>query len=150
MTDREKDYIRGRKPVLDSGQVKGKDADPVYHSARVRHRPLRKIVPLLAFAFIALLIAREEIPAVRDGLERVFSPAEWQAKQTCRTAAFARAERGEFARMLEPGTVNKTNDGFYIEQLLIGEMGQAGNEVAVEYSCYLDSAGQLVKLNRLE
>jgi hypothetical protein len=45
--------------------------------------------------------------------------------------------------------VHKTENGAYVDRLVLGEMDQDGAEQKVEYTCYLDSAGVLVKLNRL-
>lgn len=150
MNKRQKDYIRGRQSVLDEEQVNELKTDRFEHSSRKRSRPFRKLIPLLAFAFIALMIARQEIPAVGGAWERMINPDEWLAKQTCQKAAIESIERKEFARILKSGKVNKTTDGLYIERLVIGEMGRSGNEIPVEYSCYLDSEGALVKLNRIE
>jgi len=150
MDKRHKDYIRGRKSVLDEEQVNELKADRFDHSSRKREHPFRKLIPLLVFAFIALMIAKQEIPAVSNAWERMVAPDEWLAKQTCQKAALESIERQEFARILKPGKVNKTTDGLYIERLVVGEMSQSGNEISVEYSCYLDSAGELVKLNRIE
>ena len=140
MSERHKDHVRGRRSVLDTGRVAGVK----------RSRPFRKIIPLLAFAFVIVMIAREEIPVFSNAWERTFEPEAWLAKQVCQKAALESIERREFARILESGEVNPTNDGLYIDQLLIGEMGLSGNEVSIEYSCYLDSEGALVKLNRIE
>ena len=150
MDKRHKDYIRGRKSVLDEEQVNELKTDRFDHSSRKRSRPLRNFIPLLAFAFIAFMIAKEEIPAVSNAWERMVAPDEWLAKQTCQKAALESVERMEFARILKSGKVNKTTDGFYIERLVIGEMGLSGNEISIEYSCYLDSAGELAKLNRIK
>jgi hypothetical protein len=139
MNKRQKDYIRGRSSVLDNDQV----AD------RKRNRPFRKIIPLLVFAFIALMIARQEIPAVGSAWERVVAPDVWLARQNCQKAALENVKRREFSRILKPGKVNRTTDGLYIERLVIGAMGESGNEVANEYSCYLDSNGTLVRLNQV-
>lgn len=149
MNKQQKDYIRGRKAVLDEAQVNALETDRFDHSSRKRSRPFRILVPILAFAFIALMIARQEIPAVSDALERMITPDDWLAKQTCQKAALASVERKEFARILKSGKVNKTTDGLYIERVVIGEMGRSGNEISVEYSCYLNSAGELVQLNRI-
>lgn len=145
MNRQHKDYIRGRKSVLDDQQV---NTDRLDRSPKKRQRPLRKVIPLLVFAFIALMIAREEIPLVGSTWERLVSPDKWLARQSCEKAAVASVQRKEFARILKPGTVNKTTDGWYIERLQIGEMGQSGDEIPVEYSCYLDAAKNLVTLNR--
>jgi len=150
MDKRHKDYIRGRKSVLDEEQVNELKTDRFDNSSRKQSHPFRKLIPLLAFSFIALMIAKEEIPAVSNAWEQMVAPNEWLAKKTCQKAALASIERQEFARILKPGKVNKTTDGLYIERLVVGEMGQSGNEISFEYSCYLDSAGELVKLNRIE
>ena len=150
MNKRDKDYIRGRRSVLDEEQVNELKTDRFDRTSRQRNRPFRKIIPVLIFAFIAFMIAREEIPAVSDAWERMIAPDEWQAKQTCQKAALESAERLEFTRILKPGKISKTTDGLYIERLVIGEMGQSGKEVSINYSCYLDSTGNLVKLNRIE
>jgi len=150
MNKRDKDYIRGRRSVLDEEQVNELKTDRFDRTSRQRNRPFRKIIPVLIFAFIAFMIAREEIPAVSNAWERMIAPDEWQAKQTCQKAALGSVERQEFTRILKPGKVNKTTDGLYIERLVIGEMGLSGKEVSINYSCYLDSTGNLVKLNRIE
>ncbi len=149
MSERDKDHIRGRRSVLDKEQVNALKLDRSGHLTRKRNRSFKKIIPLLAFAFIVLMIAREEIPAFSSAWERMFAPDEWLAKQTCQKAAIGRVEHKEFARILQSGEVNQTNDGLYIDRLVIGEMGQSGNEVPIEYSCYLDNEGKLVKLNRI-
>ena len=150
MNKRDKDYIRGRRSVLDEEQVNELKTDRFDRTSRQQNRPFRKIIPVLIFAFIAFMIAREEIPAVSNAWERMIAPDEWQAKLTCQKAALGSAERQEFTRILKPGKVNKTTDGLYIERLVIGEMGRSGNEISINYSCYLDSTGNLVKLNRIE
>lgn len=150
MDKRQKDYIRGRKSVLDEEQANELKTDRFGRSSRKRSRPFRNFIPILAFAFIALMIAIQEIPAVGDAWERMVAPDEWIAKQTCKEAAIESVERKEFARILKSGKVNRTTDGLYIEKLLLGEMGRSGDEISIEYSCYLDSEGALVKLNRIE
>jgi len=100
--------------------------------------------------FIVFLIARQEIPAVNDAWERTITPDKWLAKKTCQNAALESVKRREFARILRSGKVNKTTDGLYIENVVIGEMAVSGNEVSIEYSCYLTSEGDLIKLNRIE
>ncbi len=148
MKDRHKDHIRRRSSVFESNQTDHLDDDR-YETPSQHTRPGRKLIPLLMFAAVGFLIAWNEIPAVNNAWDRIFSPDKWMAKQTCQKAAVEQSQRKEFARLLKPGKVNKTNDGIYIDRLIIGEMGQSGDEERVEYSCYLDSGGKLVKLNRL-
>ena len=150
MDNRSKDYIRGRRTVLDNDQLTdGTQASPAV-SSRTPRRSIKRLVPLFIFGVIALLIAREEVPAVSDAWERTFNPEQWLANKACQTAALDSIERKEFARILKRGEVNRTTDGLYIDNLVIGEMSVSGNEVAVEYTCYLNGAGELVNLNRID
>ena len=102
MNKRDKDYIRGRRSVLDEEQVNELKTDRFDRTSRQRNRPFRKIIPVLIFVFIAFMIAREEIPAVSDAWERMIVPDEWQAKQACQKAALGSVERQEFTRILKP------------------------------------------------
>lgn len=150
MDERHKDHLRRRSSVLQKNQLDdGHLDDDSYAVPRQHDRPGRKIIPLLLVALFAFIIAWNEIPAVSNAWERSFNPDKWLAKQTCQKAALDHSERKEFARLLKPGKVNKTSNGVYIDRLVIGEMGPAGDEVRVEYSCYLDSEGKLAKLNRV-
>ncbi|MFQ5645183.1 MAG: hypothetical protein ACE5FQ_16015 [Thiogranum sp.] len=150
MNERRRDAIRRRSSVLDEEQTARADTGAVHVKRSHHDRPLRKIVPLLVFLAIAFLIARQEIPAVADAWQRLVAPDNWRAQQLCQQAAVARSGHREFTRVLKPGRVNRTSDGKYIDRLVIGEMGQSGDEVPVEYSCYVDSEGRLAKLNRIE
>lgn len=150
MDKRSKDYIRGRKSVLSEDQVAELQSRRSDYSSKERSRSFKRLVPLIIFGLFALLIAKQEIPAVNDAWERMVSPEKWMAKKTCQNEALESIERKEFARILKSGKVNKTTDGLYIEKLVIGEMGITGDEVAVEYTCYLTSAGELIKLNRIQ
>lgn len=110
---------------------------------------MRKLVPLLLLSVFAVIIAYEEVPAFTRWWEMVFFPTTWQAKNTCQQAALKRSNNPDYARILKPGKVHETKNGTYVDRLVLGEMGEDGIEQKVEYSCYLDSAGTLVKLNRL-
>ncbi|HHH43190.1 MAG TPA: hypothetical protein ENK49_03555 [Gammaproteobacteria bacterium] len=146
MDEQRRATIRRRASVLDEEQSAGAEGNTARRSRPVR--PLRRLVPLLAFLVIGFLIARQEIPAVRDAWDRLVTPQSWQARQTCQQAAIADAEHREFSRVLKPGRVNRTVDGIYIDRLLIGTMGESGTETRIEYTCYLDADGKLVKLHR--
>ena len=109
----------------------------------------RKLIPLLLIGAFGVLIAHEEIPAFAEWWEKAFSPGNWQVKKACQQAALKQSNNPNFARILKPGKAHKTANGAYVDRLVLGEMGQDGTEQKVEYTCYLDSAGALVKLNRL-
>jgi hypothetical protein len=151
MANHHPDYIKRRSSVLDRDQTEGeREGGARVASRRTNNRPFRKLIPFIILAVMAFLIAREEIPAVNSWWERMVSPENWLARQTCLNAAMERSEHKAFSRVLKTGKVNKTVDGLYIEQIVLGEMGSSGKEEAVRYSCYLDREGKLVKLNRLD
>ena len=107
-------------------------------------------MPILFVLVFAAIVAYNEVPAVAEAWERIVAPHAWHAKQVCRDAALAQAAQPAYARVLRPGRVHSTADGLYVERLILGEMSAAGSEVKVEYSCYVDSAGGLVRVNRLQ
>jgi hypothetical protein len=114
-----------------------------------RDSNLRKLIPLLLIGAFGVLVAHEEIPAFAEWWEKTFSPDIWEVKNTCQQAALKQSNNPNYARILKPGKVHKTENGTYVDHLVLGEMGQDGAEQKVEYTCYLDSGGVLVKLNRL-
>jgi hypothetical protein len=145
--DRRKKQTANRAQASDSDQAGGQR--PVYgRQQRERRSPLRKIVPVLFIAAIALLIARQEIPAVHDWWEMTFSPDSWRAQNSCRQAVIDDSGKGRYLRVLEPGDVHNTMDGPYVDNLLVVELGANGVEERVAYTCYLDKQGRLFRLNR--
>lgn len=150
MNDHHKDDVGSR-----SAQSR-EQADEQYYTmtARGRHQRqgshFRRLIPFLLIAAFGVLIAYKEIPAFADWWDRAFFPRIWQAKNTCQQAALKQSHNPDYARILKPGKVHRTANGAYVERLVLGEMGQDGAEQEVEYTCYLDSKGALVKLNRLE
>jgi hypothetical protein len=59
-------------------------------------------------------------------------------------AALASAKNPDFARIVESGSVNRTRNGYYVEGLIMGEMGETGEEVRQVVNCYVDPQGRLV------
>jgi hypothetical protein len=117
------------------------------HGERNRS-PLKKFIPLLLIATVALLIAREEVPAVAEWWQKTFSPDSWTAQNICKQAVIDRSGRGRYVRVLKAGEVHDTLDGPYVDGLLVVELAADGSEQRAEYSCYLDEAGKLFKLHR--
>lgn len=115
-----------------------------------RGRGLRRLMPVFIVAFIGLLVARQEIPAVGDWWDKIVAPQTWAMKQLCRQAALEASANRAFARLIDGGEVHDTVAGYYVEGLVLGEMGPEGTEQRVVYSCYLDRNRQLVKINRLD
>ena len=148
MIDRDKESVT-RREALSREEIEAQTQNG-YRSGRTRSRAPQRMIPFLILAFIAAIIARQEIPAVADWWEKTFSPEQWQMKQTCRDAAVEMSSNRAFARVIENGDVHETEDGFYLDRLVLGEMGQDGVEQRVEYTCYLSGARELVRLNRLD
>lgn len=152
MIDRNDDQIGRRKSVLERDRdALGTPAADMLFPRGARgsdRRILHRFIPILFFAAILLLIGYNEVPAVRDTWDRTFTPQQWSARQVCAKTALQRAPNSAFARVIERGNVHPTNEGLYIDGLVLGEMGEAGSEIRVEYTCYLNAAGELVSLTR--
>ncbi len=144
-SDMGRQSVPGREQETDAREV----AATAHGRARGRDGNLRKLIPLVLLGGAAVLIAREEIPAFANWWERAFFPERWQIKHTCQQAALTQSTNPDYARILKPGKVHDTENGAYVDRLVLGEMGQDGMERKIEYTCYLDAAGILVKINRL-
>ena len=114
---------------------------------RSRFRVERVLVPLVIAVFV-LVILSDHIPALNDAREKLLHPAEYRARKACHAAALAAAARPAYARIREPGKVHATQGASYVEGVSVGEMGEAGGEVAYEFSCYVDPDGKVVKTRK--
>ena len=146
MNERENETVERRKAAADN--TVGPESAYVREGRR-RRKNFGRLVPLLVMLVIAFLIAREEVALVNEWSEKTFDPDAWLAKNTCQQAALNRSENRQYARVLKPGELHETQDGLYIDRLVLGEMGASGAEERVEYSCYLDAQGRLHRLNRI-
>lgn len=119
---------------------------PYVHLRRAvpKRRPLRLLAPLV-FAAIVALILYDRVPAVRTAVDRVVRPAEHQAREVCQQTALAAASEPRYARVVAPGEVHRTGGAYYVERVVIGEMGADGNESRFTYNCYVDPAGALIR-----
>ena len=147
MNRRDRETV-SRQPVLERDQLEGAARRSV-NTGR-RRGGLRRLVPVLIVLIVVLLVAREEVPAVATWWEKSFAPQSWAVKQVCQQAALKLADNPDFVRVIDPGAVHETGNGFYLNGLVLGDMGATGVEQRVTYSCYTDSSYHLVKINRLE
>lgn len=108
----------------------------------------RRLLPALLFGAVIVVIAAQEMPAAGALLQRWFRPAEWQANEACATAALALATRPESARVIARGAVHATQGGFFVEDIVIGEMADAGGERRFSVACYTDGAGKVARADR--
>jgi hypothetical protein len=111
-----------------------------------RRHPAARLIPFAFMAAIGLLIAREEIPAVKDWWEQTFDAKTWRIREICRNAVLEDLGSGRYARLVQAGDVHNTKDGTYVKELRMAILGADGDEEMVEYNCYLDSDGRLFKL----
>ena len=107
-----------------------------------------KFIPLLILALFALFIATQEVPQVRDWLEGLLSPEKAAMRKACHAAAIVASRHPDFARLIEPGEFESTQGGFLVREVVMGEMGDNGNEVRYRVSCYLDGSGNIVRTYR--
>ena len=117
---------------------------------RKRNRPMRRLIPLLVLAAIAVMIARREIPAVETWWEKTFAAEQWALKETCRQAVMEAADGGRYLRIVRGGELHQTGDGPYIDGVTTVQLSDAGVELTVVYTCYLDRQGKLFRLSRHE
>jgi hypothetical protein len=109
---------------------------------------MKRLIPLIIVAAFAVIIARQEIPAVDDWWQKTFAPDEWQVKETCTQAVLAESKSRRYVRVLTKGEVHQTADGPYVEGLRIVVLGENGADEALYYTCYLTNDGQLFRLTR--
>ena len=113
---------------------------------REHKRRLHRLIPLLIFGTVAVLIAKEEIPAVDSWISRQLNAEAWNAGEACRQAALGRLEQPDFARLLKAGKVEKTHGGYYIGDISYAVLQSSGEEQQYRYSCNVTSAGEVVTI----
>lgn len=127
-------------------QIPEQQKPPYVHLRRTesRQRPLRLVAPLV-FLVIAALILYDQVPWVKASVDRMLWPAEHQAREVCQRSALAAAAEPRYARVAAPGEVHRTSGAYYVERVVIGEMGVDGNETRFTYNCYVDPTGALIR-----
>lgn len=119
----------------------------VSDTGRPRRR-MKGLIPLLIFGVVLITLASRDIDDLQMLFQRWTDPAAWQAGQVCQQAALDLAKQSDFARIIEGGKVHNTQKGFYVEDIEVGEMDDQGGEVQFVVSCYVDTAGQVVRADR--
>ncbi len=120
----------------------------VHAVSRRSRRRLGKAVPIAVFLVATGFILKEQIPAVDSWITRIFQPEAWQAIEACRQAAITAVERPDFARILEGGEAKATQKGYYVDNIVLGEMGARGSEVRSSFSCYVNTNGGVANTHR--
>ncbi len=124
--------------------------DPGSRRPSGHRRSPGRFVPLVVIVLIGLFILSQEVPAVNQWVQKLTAPERFAAGETCRRAALNAADHPGFARVRHSGTVHDTRDGFYVEGVEIGSLGDGGAETVFRYNCYVDREGNIVSSNRTE
>lgn len=93
-------------------------------------------------------VLKEQVPAVNDRIQAVLNPASFQAIKVCREAALSQSETPAFARLIRLGEAQATQNGYFVDGILLGEMDVQGGERQMAISCHVDALGDLVKAHR--
>lgn len=103
---------------------------------------------LSVMALFVFVIIKTEVPQVENWYQRLVNQEQWQAGENCRQAALKAATHTDFARIIKMGAVNPTENGYYVEGVVVGEMGNSGAEVYYGFSCYHKPDGSIVKTHK--
>lgn len=113
-----------------------------------RVRSLGPVLMTLILLGMGFMIAREEVPAMRDFLDSLIDPSAHRAVVACREAALAASSSPAFAVVVRGGEAQSTPGGYVVRNLVIGEMVPGEGEVQVAHTCHVDRSGKLVQLHR--
>ena len=113
---------------------------------RKHKQRLQRLIPLLIFGTVAVLIAKNEIPAVDSWINRMLDADAWNAGEACRQAALGQLEQPDFARLLKAGKVEQTSGGYYIGDILYAVLQSSGEELHYSYSCNVTATGEVVTI----
>ena len=113
---------------------------------REHKRRLHRFIPLLIFGTVAVLIAKQEIPAVDSWISRQLNAEAWNAGEACRQAALGQLEQPDFARLLKTGEVKQTSGGYYVGGVLYAVLQSSGEDLHFRYSCNVTATGEVVTI----
>ena len=109
---------------------------------------LGKVIATVGFMSIALLIAKQEIPQVANWIDQIADPGAWQAAEQCRKRALQASSQPAYARIVDTGKADATQNNFFVHDILVGEMGVSGSEQLFRFSCYVSNQGEVVKTSK--
>lgn len=127
-------------------EISSLKSDRTLRYQRERQRRVQRLLPLLVFAAIGVLIAKQEIPAVDRWLGRLIDADGWAAVEACTAAAIATTSNPAFARLVERGRAEATSDGFYVSKVVVAELDSAGVQQRYRISCNVSSTGEVVAI----
>ena len=95
-----------------------------------------------------LFILSEEFPVIRHSLDYYLAHDSWLARETCNSQSMTLGTTPDFMRIIDYGELHKTNNGYFIEKIVVGEMAKQGGELQFFVDCYTDQKGNLVRADR--
>jgi hypothetical protein len=136
------------KSSRDKEEITSLRSEGAMRREREHKRRLGRMIPLLIFAGVGLLIAKQEIPAVDGWISRLLDAEAWQSGEACRNAARAGIQQSGFARLLDSGQVERTAAGFYVGEVQFAVLQPSGDEQHYRFSCNVTHAGEVVAIGR--
>jgi hypothetical protein len=127
------------------------DYEPHMSADRGQGKPqsgFKKVLPFVIMGGIALFVVSNEIPGFRHAIEYYVAHDRWQAGESCASKALQLGSSPGFVRIIEQGDVHRTEKGFFIENIIVGEMAEQGGEQRFAVDCYADSGGNIVRADR--
>ncbi|MEA3413345.1 MAG: hypothetical protein U9R74_17690 [Pseudomonadota bacterium] len=103
----------------------------------------RSPAPLLIIGAFVLAAVYLASPRVQIAVESFLRPEAARARQGCLDAAQSQPNTPGFTRFLRYGKAHATPQGFYVDDVVIGEMSE-GFETELEFTCYIDRKGTIV------
>lgn len=117
-------------------------------TTRTRRNRMGLFIILPFMALIALIILKQEVPQFDSWVQRLWDEEKWRAGDSCRQEAIRSATRSDFARIIDNGIVHPTEKGYFVEEIVVGEMGDSGAELKFQFSCYTQTDGSIVKTHK--
>lgn len=110
-------------------------------------RPI-KLIPVIFIIIFATLILRDQFPQVDDFFRSILQPEAHAAIINCRESALLQSETPDFARIIKWGEASKTQNGFLVDHLVIGEMKEGEGELWINIICHTKTSGEVVMVHR--
>jgi hypothetical protein len=132
----------------DRNKISSLRSEGALRREREHKQRLGRIIPLLIFAAVGLLIAKQEFPVVDHWISRLINPQAWEAGEACRSAAQAAMPQSGFTRLQNSGHVERTTAGYYVSDVQFAVLQSSGEEQGFRFSCNVTHAGEVVAIRR--
>lgn len=134
---------------MDEGEEQDLDIGEIRPRRRSGRRKLiNRLIPIVMIGFMAIVVLRQEIPAFNDFFLSNSDPQGFAAIKACRDAALENATVEQYKRLIRHGESHLTADGYFVDKIVLGQLGADGGESRVAVTCHVDTAGVLVDITR--